>query len=177
VTPRPSLADKPETGAHPVSGATPQARAIRAVAVFEGLKGLVVLLAAGGVLSLVHKDVYAIAAAFIAHTHLNPAARYPQIFLDAASHAHDRGLLLLALGAGTYGVLRLVEGYGLFFQRRWAEVLAAGSGAIYVPFELFGLARSPTWHGLAILVLNLAVVAIMVRALAARRPPTAQAGA
>jgi uncharacterized membrane protein (DUF2068 family) len=144
-------------------------KAIRAIAVFEALKGVVVLLAATGVLSLIHKDVYAIAAVIIQHAHLNPAAKYPQIFLDAASHLQNRTLLLLALGGAAYAVLRLVEAYGLVFERRWAEALAAGSGAVYVPIELVELFRRPTWQGFIFLLLNLAIVAIMVRALLARR--------
>lgn len=146
-----------------------QSRAIRVVALFEALKGAVVLLAATGILSLVHRDVYSIAATFIEHAHLNPASRYPRIFLDAASHMHDTRLLLLALGAAMYAIVRLVEAYGLFYERKWAEVLAAGSGAIYVPIELVSLFRGPTWHGLAILLLNVVVVAIMARALVLRR--------
>lgn len=146
-----------------------QSRAIRVVALFEALKGAVVLLAATGILSLIHRDVYSIAATFIEHAHLNPASRYPRIFLDAASHMHDTRLLLLALGAAMYAIVRLVEAYGLFYERKWAEVLAAGSGAIYVPIELVSLFRGPTWHGLAILLLNVIVVIIMVRALALRR--------
>jgi uncharacterized membrane protein (DUF2068 family) len=129
----------------------------------------VVLLAATGVLSLMHRNVYAIAATLIEHMHLNPASKYPRIFLDAASHVQDRNLLLIAMGAGTYATVRLVEAYGLFHERKWAEVLAAASGAIYVPFELIELIRHPTWHGLALLMLNIFVVAIMVRALMLHR--------
>jgi len=142
---------------------------IRAVAYFEALKGAVVLLAATGLLSLIHRDVYAVAAALIAHAHLNPASSYPQIFLDAASKLQDSRLLLLAAGAALYSLVRFFEAYGLFFERAWAEVLAALSGGIYVPFEVIELARRPTWHGGALLVLNAAVVAVMVGALLRRR--------
>lgn len=144
-------------------------RAIRLVACFEAAKGLVVLLAASGLLSLVHKNVYGIAVLLIEHAHLNPASRYPQIFLDAAAKTSDSRILLLACGAALYGVARLVEGYGLYFQRAWAEVLAALSGAVYVPFELVGLVREPSWHGFFLLILNLAIVALMLRAMLQRR--------
>lgn len=146
-----------------------RSRAISVVAFVEAAKGVVVLLAAAGVLSLMHRDIYAIAATLIEHMHLNPASKYPRIFLDAASHVQDRRLLLIAVGAGFYATVRLVEAYGLFHERKWAEVLAAASGAVYVPFELMELIRRPTWHGLAILMLNIFVVAIMVRALISRR--------
>jgi len=146
-----------------------RAKAIRAVAYFEALKGAVVLVAATGLLSLVHRDLYAAAAALIEHAHLNPASKYPQIFLDAVSRWQDSRLLLLAAGASLYSLVRFIEAYGLFFEKAWAEILAALSGAIYVPFEVIELVRRPTWHGGALLALNVAVVAIMVHALLERR--------
>jgi uncharacterized membrane protein (DUF2068 family) len=151
-----------------------QRKTIRVVALFEAFKGLVVLMAATGMLSLVHRDLHDIAIRLVHHAHLDPASRYPQIFIDAASHLQDSRLRLLALGAAAYSVIRLVEAYGLFFERAWAEVLAAGSGAIYVPMELLGLFRHPTFLGASLFLLNLAVVALMVRALLRRRklPPT-----
>ena len=139
------------------------------MAFFEAFKGAAVLLAATGLLSLIHKDVHAIAAAFIEHLHLDPASRYPQIFLDATLNLHDSRLVMLAAGAGAYSCIRFVEAYGLYAEKAWAEVLAAVSGAIYVPFELVGLLRRPTWHGIAFLAINLMVVALMVGALVQRR--------
>ena len=146
-----------------------QHKAIRVISLFEALKGFVVLLAAAGFLSLLHKDLYAIAINFVEHTHLNPASKYPQIFLDAASHTHDSRLLALALGAAGYSTVRLFEAYGLFFGRAWAEVLAAASGAIYFPIELLGLARHATWTGAFLFIINFAVVTVMVHALLLRR--------
>jgi len=152
-----------------MAGTDRERNAIHAVACFEALKGALVLVTATGVLSFVHGGLYRAAAALVAHAHLNPAAKYPQIFLDAAARLQDSHLLLLAVGAALYSLARFVEAWGLFFEKAWAELLAAGSGAIYVPFELAELARRPTWYGGALLALNLAVVAIMLRALHRRR--------
>ena len=151
------------------AGDSMERKAIKAVALFEATKGVIVLLAATGLLSLLHRDVYDIAVRLIEHAHLNPAAKYPQIFLDAASTMEDSRLVLLALGAAAYSLIRFVEAYGLFLERAWAEVLAAGSGAIYVPFEVLEIFRHVTWHGVLLLALNLVVVAFMVHALMRRR--------
>ena len=159
------------------AGAPSQSTAIKAVALFEAFKGAVVLLAASGLLSLIHRDVHALAAKLIEHSHLNPAARYPRIFLDAASNLHDSRLVWLAVGAGIYALVRFVEAYGLYGEKAWAEVLAAVSGGIYVPFELAGLTRHPTWHGALLLALNLFIVALMVRALLQRRKDGRRNGA
>lgn len=142
--------------------------AIRAVAAIECLKGLVVLLASSGLLALIHHDVHELAARLIEHAHLNPASKYPKIFLDAATQMTDARLWKLAVGAALYALLRLFEAYGLYRERAWAEVLAALSGAVYVPFEVAELMRAPASLAVALLSLNLAIVALMIRALCAR---------
>lgn len=127
------------------------------------------MLAASGLLALVHSDLHAFAARLVEHTHLNPASRYPRIFIDAAGQLQNSHLLLLAFAAAAYSAVRFVEAYGLYYERAWAEVLAAGSGAIYVPFEVEGLMRAASVHGAVLLALNLAVVAVMTNALLSRR--------
>lgn len=159
--------DAPELAA-PAS-ARARSAAIRTVALFEAFKGAVVLLAGSGLLLLIHTDVHATAARLIEHWHLNPASRYPQIFLEAASNLHDSRLMLLAAGAALYAMVRFVEAWGLYGEKAWAEVLAAVSGGIYVPFEVVELLRRPSWHGGLLLMVNLVIVALMVGALLQRR--------
>ena len=143
--------------------------AIRAVAFVEAFKGAVVLMAATGLLALVHKDLNELGIRLVAHTHLNPASKYPHIFLDAISHLDEPRVLALAAGAFVYAAVRLLEAYGLLRQRAWAEWLAALSGAIYVPLEVAEVVHKPTALDVAILGANAAVVAVMVRALIQRR--------
>ena len=148
---------------------SPQLRAIRTVAAFEAFKGLVVLLAGTGLLANIHRNSSQLAAQVILHLHLNPASEYPRIFLDAANSLQDQRLIVLALGAALYAGLRLIEAYGLYFETTWGEILAAASGALYVPFEVFTLVHRPSWQAALFLALNLAVVALMLFALYRRR--------
>ena len=142
--------------------------AIKAVAAFEAFKGALVLTASSGLL-LAHQGLYSFAAKLVGHTHLNPASKYPHIFLDAATHLQDMSLVALALGAGCYSVLRFVEAYGLYRRAVWAELLAALSGAIYVPFEVANLWRGFTLLSFSALAVNLLVVTVMVVSLLRRR--------
>ena len=148
-------------------------KTIRAVAAFEAFKGVLVLTAASGLLLLVHRDLHDILVRLAQHAHLNPAAKYPSIFINAATHLQNARLALLALGAATYTLLRFIEAYGLYHEASWAEVLAAASGMVYIPFELVGLVHRLSWLGLTLLILNILVVAIMVHALLQKRrlPP------
>ena len=142
--------------------------AIRTVALYEGLKGLLVLAVASG-LTLVHRDVHDLAVRLVEHVHLDPEAKYPSIFLNAAAHLQDSRLVLVALGAVAYAGFHLIEAYGLWYGRAWAEVLAAGSAGIYLPFELYELTQRATPLRAGFLLANTAVVAVMLAALYRRR--------
>ena len=146
-------------------------RAVRTVALVEAAKGVLVLAAASGLLLFVHEDLNSLAAELVRHMHLNPAAKYPHIFLDVVADLPQPGLLWLAAGATAYALLRLVEAYGLYNMRAWAEWLAAFSGAVYVPFEIAEIARKPSLLSAIILVINLGVVVVMALALIQRRRP------
>jgi len=139
-----------------------QLKALRAVASVEFLKGLVVLLAGFGVMSLVHRDVWDVTESFLEWLHISPDAHYAQVFLNLADQVTDAKLWGVALGALAYSSLRFAEAYGLWRERAWAEWLALISGAIYLPFEIYELIRRPDFIRLAIFLVNLAVVLYMV---------------
>jgi uncharacterized membrane protein (DUF2068 family) len=138
---------------------------IRAIAVFEAAKGLRVLGAGLGLLSLVHRNAAALAERLVHFSHLNPASKYPHIFIDAAASVTDARLWMLAAGAGVYAIVRLAEAYGLWRGRPWAEWLALVGGALYVPVELYHLRLHFTGLKIAVLAANLGVVGYMVYAL------------
>jgi uncharacterized membrane protein (DUF2068 family) len=140
--------------------------AIRAAALFEAAKGAIVLLAGFGLLSLVHHDVQAFAERLVAHAHLNPASRYPRIFVEFAGRATDGRLIAAAAAALVYSAIRFIEAYGLWRVRRWAEWFAAISAGVYVPFELIELRAHFSWIVAATLAANLAIVAVMAYAVA-----------
>jgi uncharacterized membrane protein (DUF2068 family) len=138
---------------------------LRTVAAFEAAKGVIVLVAGFGLLALVHKDAQAVAERFVGHLHLNPAKHYPHIFIDATARLTDARLWMLAWLACCYAAVRMVEAYGLWRARRWAEWFAAISGGIYLPLEVFELTRGLTWVRLCTFLVNLGIVAYMVRTL------------
>jgi uncharacterized membrane protein (DUF2068 family) len=131
------------------------------VASVEFIKGLIVLLAGFGVLSLVHRDAWDVAENFLEWLKISPDSQYAQVFLNLADQVTDAKLWAVALGAAAYSTLRFVEAYGLWRERAWAEWLALISGAIYLPFEVYEVVRRPDWVRFTILAVNLAVVLFM----------------
>ena len=136
---------------------------------FEFAKGALVLVAGFGLLAFVHRDIRDVVEELLEHLHLDPASRVPEIFVALAERVASMDLWLLAIGATVYAAVRIAEGYGLWLDREWAEWLGAVSGLIYVPFELYALAKGVTPLKLATLGINLLVVAVLSDALWRRR--------
>ena len=145
-------------------------RALRAVALMEAVKGFIVLGAGFGLLTLLHRDVAHIAVSLVTRLHIDPEQHYAGVFLDAAEHVTDMHLWIGAGLALLYSAIRLAEGYGLWFGRRWAEWLGVVSGGIYVPVEIYELVNKPSWVKAATLTLNVAVVLYLVWTLRRGRP-------
>ena len=148
---------------------------LRVVASIEAAKGALVLLAGFGFLALLHRDVEAMAEALVERFHLNPAHRYPKIFLELADKITDRHLWMLACGAAAYAVMRFIEAFGLWRARAWAEWFGILSGLLYIPLEVYGLMNKFGAAKLVMLVLNLGIVGFLARvryAAEAEKEPT-----
>jgi len=133
-------------------------RAMRSIAAFEGVKGVLAIAATLGLFSLLQHDLHHLAATLIGHFGLSPGDRYPALLLHYADLIEDTDRRTLALLAIAYATVRSAEAYGLWHERIWGQWLAALSGAIYVPFEVQHLAFRPTITGAAVLLANLAIV-------------------
>jgi len=150
-------------------------RGVRIVAVVEAAKGALVIAAGLGLFTLVHRDVQAIAERIVEHFHFNPASRYPRILLDAAGALTDERLVVLAMGAIAYSTVHFIEAYGLWMQRRWAEWLGVVAGGLYIPIEIYELARRVTWIRFGLLAVNVAIVVYLALVLWRTRRRAAQA--
>ena len=103
---------------------------LRAVAVFEAAKGLLVLLLGLGLLSLLHRDVEEAAENLLFRLHIGSDGRLARVFLDAASKLTDTRVWALTGTAVVYSGVRFAEAWGLWNGREWAEWFALLSGAL-----------------------------------------------
>lgn len=134
------------------------------IACFEATKGVLVILAGFGILSLMHMDVQRFAKAFVDHLHLTPTGLMSHLFLRVSQFSSQR-LLLLAAASYCYAGLRLLEAYGLWRARKWAKWVAVASGGIYVPYELYEAVYRTTPMKVLALLFNVGIVAYMAYSL------------
>jgi len=136
---------------------------LRAVASLELAKGMIVLLAACGVLLLIRReDPWDIADGLLKLLHISPDHHFAQVFLDWADSLTQAKLWTVAAAALSYSVLRFVEAYGLWYARAWAKWIALISGAIYLPFEIYKVIHRQSFFHVSVLLVNIAIVLYMV---------------
>lgn len=141
-----------------MSGNISKSIGIRAVAVFEGVKSVLLVLVGFGLFSLVNHDVGAEAESLVKHLHLNPFSHYPQIFVNAARHVTNANLWVLASLASIDAVGRGFVAYGLWRNREWGKWLGVIFAGIYMPFEIYEIWRHVTTLKVATFVTNIAIV-------------------
>lgn len=132
------------------------------IAVFEALKGLLVLAAGVGILQLLKTNIAEMGRLLLIHVGFNPDKGYPQTMVKFLSRINDGDIILIAVLATCYALIRFFEAYGLWRERAWAKWLAIISGALYLPFEFVELYKSYSHLKLAFTLANIAVVAYLV---------------
>lgn len=144
-------------------------RTLRGIALFEGVKGVAALLIGLGLVELLHHDLRRLVLELTGHFGLNPSQPFPTLLLHYADLLGATPLGPLESLLAAYTAIRLTEAYGLWYEKAWAEWLGAGSGGLYVPFELRHLWHAPDALGAAVLAVNLLIVGYLARQLWQRR--------
>lgn len=154
-----------------MNGVSPHShrQGLRTIALFEALKGAIVLVLGFGLLSFLGPDDARFYEQVVLRMHLDPANHYLRLFLQTISEVSDTRLWIMTGFAVFYSTVRFLEAYGLWHERRWAEWFAALSGGVYIPIEIYELAQRLTWLRFGALLVNTVVVAYMVWLLTERR--------
>ena len=71
--------------------------------------------------------------------------------------------------AALYGIVHLVEGWGLWRAKAWASWLGCITAALYLPFDIYAFATHRHWLEGVVVVVNLLVVWVLARDLLVRR--------
>ncbi len=134
---------------------------LRAVSIFEAGKGILVLSLALFLSTFVSRDLPGIIAEIKTRWNVDPSSHIPHLAKMLMQDLTGARLHFLIMLAAIYALMRFIEAYGLWFARRWAEWFALVSGGVYLPIELYELAKGFSWLKMGILTINLIIVAYM----------------
>jgi uncharacterized membrane protein (DUF2068 family) len=136
-------------------------RSVKAIAVFEGGKGLLVLLGTTLFVFVYDADAHRLAMMLIHDLHYDPDAYYPHMLLMIADTFTGMRLTLLIWCGYLYSSIKLSESYGLWRERQWGRTLGILSIGVLIPFEVYETIQHFSFGKLTILALNILVVALL----------------
>ena len=139
---------------------------LRAIALVEVGKGVLALLAAGGIATFGATRIDKAIDRLASLSHFDTIHR---ALSAVASDINPASVQLVAATIAAYGALRLAEGWGLWRARAWASWLGAVSVALYLPFDAYASIRYPGWIAFVALAINLAILWVLTRDLFDRR--------
>ena len=153
--------------AHPHYNPNPHAHpGLHAIALVEGAKGLLAVLAASGLELLGPAPLRRWVHALIARFQLDPQHGTLALF---ARQINPDAVHWAAAAVTAYGLLHLLEAWGLWRARAWASWLGCVAAALYLPLDLYALRHHPGGPALAVLAVNLLIVWVLARDILRRR--------
>ncbi len=146
-------------------------KSLKTIAVFEFSKGILVLLAGFGVLSLLNNNIQKRFEDFVSQFNYSPHGKITSSIYGAITNPQDSLLIIIASFAILYSSLRFAEGYGLWHQANWAKWIGLISSLIYLPYEIYDLARHPGILPVVFIIINLIVIYILYTTITIKHKP------
>ena len=137
-------------------------KGLLALALFKWFKGLVLFLVGVGFLELMHHDIEANVQALVNDLRVDPDNRYLGALLTILDLLDDKNVKALSGLTFAYSALFLVEGTGLFFEKRWAEYLTIVATVSFILVGIYELLKAPSLLKCAALVINVAIAVFLV---------------
>lgn len=133
------------------------------VAVFKFCKATLLLVTAWGLLNVVNPAFEARLDVWIDGLRSGLGQYVLRQALDRVNRLSPVHLHLLSFGSVVYALLFVVEGYGLWRGRRWAEYLTVVVTSLLIPVEIYEVLRNGRPTAMAVLALNVLIVAYLLR--------------
>ena len=132
------------------------------IAIFKWIHALLLAALAVGLLKLLHQDVGEVAENFIRSLRVDPDNKFLSSILAKLSGIDDPKLQALSGVSFGYCALFIVEGTGLYFEKRWAEFLTIIATASLLPIEIYELVQKVDALKISVLILNIIILLFLV---------------
>src|SRR6476620_2019811 len=140
----------------------PNRKGIWLIVAFKVFKGLLLLAAGIGALSLLHENAAAQVTAWLEKIGVDPGNHYIHGLIRRLWNVDDAKLRAISAGTFFYAALMLTEGVGLALHKKWAEYFTIIATSSFLPLELYELIHHFSYAKILVIVVNLAVVAYLV---------------
>jgi uncharacterized membrane protein (DUF2068 family) len=156
-------------GAPHLDAKSEHSRGLLIVGLFKLSKAVFFSVVGVAALRLVHRDLGELAMNVVDALHFDPESRLAGFLLDKADVIGHHQLREAGMFAFAYAALCLVEGWGLVTQKAWAEYFTVCLTMAALPWESYELLEKFQPYKLALLLVNLMVLAYLLWVLKKKR--------
>ncbi len=139
------------------------------IGLFKLVKAVFFFCVGIGAIHLLHKDLSDEVIRLATALRFDPESRVVALLMDKVDLIDAHRLREIGFATFAYSGLALTEGIGLLREKVWAEYLTLVLTISFLPWELYELARRPSWFRLALLVINLGVLWYLIWLLKRKR--------
>lgn len=132
------------------------------IGLFKLAKALLLIAVGIGSLRLLHKGLGNTVMHWIQVLRFDPDNRFIHGILVKIFRVTPKQLKELSVGTFLYAAVFLTEGTGLLLRKHWAEYFTIISTGLFIPLEIYELARHFTIVKLAVTVVNVLIVWYLV---------------
>jgi uncharacterized membrane protein (DUF2068 family) len=132
------------------------------IGLFKLFKALLLIAVGIGAVKFLHKDLASSAMHWVQVLRVDPDNRYVHGILVRIFRVTPKQLRELSVGTFLYAGLFLIEGTGLLLRKHWAEYFTIITTALFIPLEIYELARHFTLVKLVVTVINVLIVWYLV---------------
>jgi len=135
---------------------------LRIIAAFKLFKALALLVVAIGAFQLVRESRFAAFTDWIMQLPIHYGHRMLAGFVDRLFDVGPQGFLGVGLALCVYAAVFIVEGWGLWQRKRWAEYLTVVVTMSLIPLEVWEIWHRFTWLKIFALGVNIAIVVYLI---------------
>ena len=139
------------------------------IGLFKLVKGVALVAVGIGALKLIHKDIAEVVEHWVEILRVDPDNEFIHRIAVKLFAITPKQLKELSAGTFFYAALLLTEGIGLLMRKHWAEYFTVITTGVFIPLELYELAKHFTSIKVVVLAVNVAIVWYLVNRLRGRR--------
>jgi uncharacterized membrane protein (DUF2068 family) len=132
------------------------------IGLFKLVKALLLIAIGFGSIRFLHKDLGSTVMHWIEVLRVDPDNRFIHGTLVRIFRVTPKQLKELSVGTFLYAGVFLTEGVGLLLRKHWAEYFTIISTGLFIPLEIYELARHFTILKLAVTTVNVLIVWYLV---------------
>ncbi len=138
------------------------------IGLFRLFKALLLIVVGVGAIKFLHKDLAGTVMHWVRMFHVDSDNRFIHKLLVRIFRVTPKQLKELSVGTFFYAGLFATEGIGLLLRKHWAEYMTIITTSLFIPLEIYELARHFTILKLAVTAMNVLIVWYLVVRVRAR---------